>query len=113
MTCVRGALVWKHAGGATTGPGLPNPIVHATDISAGLGFERDVSSFLASILPYLPVNQFRDVYDSVLADNERVNAFRYKVSTHPTTGEGQSINNGQVLEWLSSVGAYKRLIRIA
>ena len=46
VTCVQGALVWKHAGGATTGSGLPNPIVHTTDISARLGFERDVSPLL-------------------------------------------------------------------
>ncbi len=59
------------------------------------------------------MNQFRDVYDGVLADDERVIAFRYKVSAHLSTGESQSINNGQVLVWLGSVGAYKRLIRIA
>ncbi|KAI9447227.1 hypothetical protein BJY52DRAFT_1312746 [Lactarius psammicola] len=79
---VRGALAWKkHVGGAitatTTGPGLPNPIVHATNIPAGPGFERDISSSLPFCHTF-PMNQFGDVYDGVLADDERVVAFRYK-----------------------------------
>ncbi|KAH8994247.1 hypothetical protein EDB92DRAFT_1944130 [Lactarius akahatsu] len=79
---VRGALAWKRATTATTttataSPGLPNPIVHATDVPAAPGFERDVSSALPFCHTF-PMNQFGDVYDGVLADDERVVAFRYK-----------------------------------
>ncbi len=85
---VRGALALKHVagGGATAaGPGLPNPIVHATDVPAGPGFERNVSSSLPFCHTF-PMNQFGDVYDGVLADDERVVAFRYKVSAYPPWG---------------------------
>lgn len=70
---VRGAL-------ARSSPvdGLPKPIVHPTDVPAGPGFERDVSSSLPFCHAF-PMNQFGDVYDGVLADDERVVAFRYKV----------------------------------
>ncbi|KAH9012211.1 hypothetical protein EDB84DRAFT_1569296 [Lactarius hengduanensis] len=76
---VRGALAWKRATTTTTttGPGLPNPIVHATDVPAAPGFERDVSSALPFCHTF-PTNQFGDIYDGVLADDERVVAFRYK-----------------------------------
>ncbi|KAH9059200.1 hypothetical protein EDB87DRAFT_1684953 [Lactarius vividus] len=67
---VRGAL-------AASAPGLPNPIVHATDVPAAPGFERDVSSSLPFCHAF-PMNPFGDVYDGVLADDERVVAFRYK-----------------------------------
>lgn len=73
---VRGALAWKRAA-TTASPGLPNPIVHATDVPAAPGFERDVSSSLPFCHTF-PMNQFGDVYDGVLADDERVVAFRYK-----------------------------------
>ena len=69
----------SRCGGAGPGPSSQPIVVHATDVPAGPGFERDV----ASALPFchaFPVNQFGDVYDGVLADDERVVAFRYKVS---------------------------------
>jgi hypothetical protein len=71
------ALAWKRAGSSSPA----NPIVHATDVPAGPGFfERDVSSSLPFCHAF-PMNQFGDVvYDGVLADDERIVAFRYKVS---------------------------------
>lgn len=51
-----------------------------TDVPAGPGFfERDVKSALPFCHAF-PKNQFGDVFDGVLADDERVVAFRYKVS---------------------------------
>ena len=60
---------------------LPTPIVHATDVKAAPGFKRDI----VPALPFchtFPRNQFGDVYDGVLADDERIVAFRYKVGKH-------------------------------
>ena len=54
-------------------------VVHATDVPAHPGFKCDVSSALPFCHAF-PKNQFGDVYyDGVLADDERVVAFRYKV----------------------------------
>ncbi|KAI9431734.1 hypothetical protein H4582DRAFT_1224710 [Lactarius indigo] len=60
---VQGALAWKRAGGATTttmgsSPGLPNPIVHATDVPAAPGF-RAGRVVLAPVLPYFPHEPIR------------------------------------------------------
>lgn len=73
---VRDALARKRTR-AEPGGLLPHPVVHATDVPAGPGFERDVSSSLPFCHTF-PTNQFGDVYDGVLANDERVVAFRYK-----------------------------------
>jgi hypothetical protein len=54
------------------------PVVHTTDVPAGPGFERDVESALPFCHAF-PKNQYGDVFDGVMADDERVVAFRYKV----------------------------------
>jgi len=55
-----------------------NTCTHATEVPAAPGFERDVKSALPFCHAF-PRNQFGDVYyDGVLADDERVVAFRYK-----------------------------------
>lgn len=53
-------------------------VLHTTDVPAGPGFERDVKSALPFCHAF-PKNQFGDVFDGVMADDERVVAFRYKV----------------------------------
>lgn len=60
-------------------------VLHTTDVPAAAGttgifFERDVRSSLPFCHAAFPKNQFGDVFDGVLADDERVVAFRYKVS---------------------------------
>jgi hypothetical protein len=68
---------------STPGVGV---VVHATDVPAHPGFERDISSALPFCHAF-PKNQFGDVYyDGVLADDERVVAFRYKVRFCRTFG---------------------------
>lgn len=59
----------------------PTRVLHTTEVPAGSGFffERDVRSALP-FCHVFPKNQFGDVFDGVMADDERVVAFRYKVS---------------------------------
>lgn len=59
----------------------PTRVLHTTEVPAGPGFffERDVRSALP-FCHVFPKNQFGDVFDGVMADDERVVAFRYKVS---------------------------------
>ncbi|KAN0135788.1 hypothetical protein V8E53_006240 [Lactarius tabidus] len=52
-------------------------VLHITDVPAGPGFERDVESALPFCHAF-PKNQYGDVFDGVMADDERVVAFRYK-----------------------------------
>jgi hypothetical protein len=75
---VRSALASRRAEQATIEPGLPNPMVEVTHIKADSCFKRDVPSSL----PYchtIPINQPKEGYDEILADDEHVVGIRYEV----------------------------------
>ena len=71
---VRSALASRRADQANIEPGVPK----VTDIKADGCFKRDVPSSL----PYchtIPINQPKERYDDILADDEHVVGIRYKV----------------------------------
>jgi hypothetical protein len=75
---VRSALASRREDQATIKPGVPNPMVEVTDIMADGYFKRDVPSSL----PYchtIPINQPKEGYDDILADDEHVVGIRYEV----------------------------------